>query len=58
MSRGVGYLCNMPLPPYLRQYFYLAFGKVQGINFDEILIKDLNEFRTFNDFFTREIDLS
>ena len=58
LSRGVGYLCNMPLPPYLRKYFYLAFGKVQGVDFDEILVKDLNNFRTFNDFFTREIDLS
>ena len=38
ISRYTGYLCGMPLPPYLRQYIYLAYGKFYGVNFDEILI--------------------
>lgn len=53
-----GHLCNLPLPPYLRKYLYYAFGSVYGVNFDEIKADDLNDFRTFNEFFTREIDLS
>jgi phosphatidylserine decarboxylase len=34
---------------------YLGFGKVYGVNFDEIKVDDINQFRTFNQFFTREI---
>lgn len=34
---------------------YKAFGAVYGVNFDEIKVDDLNKFRTFNQFFTREI---
>jgi phosphatidylserine decarboxylase len=34
---------------------YLGFGKVYGVNFDEIKVDDINSFRTFNQFFTREI---
>ena len=55
MSRFTGFMCNMPLPPHLRQYVYLGFGKAYGVNFDDILVQDLNQFRTFNQFFTREI---
>ena len=58
ISRVTGYLCNMPLPPYVRVGIYTAFGKTYGVNFDEMKQKDLNKFRTFNDFFTREIDPS
>ena len=45
----------MPLPPYLRVGIYRAFGSVYGVNFDEILVENLNSFRTFNQFFTREL---
>ena len=45
----------MPLPPYLRQYIYLAFGKLYGVNFEDVLVEDINQFRTFNQFFTREL---
>jgi len=45
----------MPLPPILRKYIYLGFGKLYGVNFDEILQDDLNNFKTFNQFFTREL---
>lgn len=45
----------MPLPPYLRKYVYLGFGKLYGVNFDEIAVDDINSFRTFNQFFTREL---
>jgi phosphatidylserine decarboxylase len=55
LSRWTGYACNMPLPPYLRKYMYLGFGKLYGVNFDDILEEDINNFRTFNQFFTREI---
>ena len=48
-------MCNMPLPPVLRKYFYLGFGKLYGVKFEDLLIEDLNEFRTFNQFFTREL---
>ena len=34
---------------------YLAFGKLYGVNFEEIKVSDINQFRTFNQFFTREI---
>ena len=46
----------MPLPPYLRVLFYKSFGVLYGVNFDEIKIKDLNQFRTWNQFFTRELE--
>jgi phosphatidylserine decarboxylase len=48
----------MTLPPYFRKYIYLGFGKLYGLNFDEIAIDDINKFKNFNQFFTREIDLS
>jgi phosphatidylserine decarboxylase len=34
---------------------YLGFGKMYGVNFEEVKADDLNSFRTFNQFFTREI---
>ena len=55
LSRTTGRLMSMPLPPYLRAWMYKAFGKLNGVNFDEIKVDDLNKFRTFNQFFTREI---
>lgn len=44
----------MPLPPYLRTLMYKAFGNMYGVNFDEIKVP-MNSFRTFNQFFTREL---
>ena len=55
VSRITGSLCSMPLPPYLRVFMYKAFGSVYGVNFDEIQVEDLNSFRTFNQFFTRQL---
>lgn len=55
ISRATGYMCSMPLPPYLRKYIYLGFGKLYGVNFDDIQVSDLNSFQTFNQFFTREL---
>lgn len=57
-SRMTGMLCNMPLPPYFRKYLYLGFGKMYSLNFDDIKIDDINKFKTFNQFFTREINLT
>mmetsp|Transcript_37568 Transcript_37568/g.49436 ORF Transcript_37568/g.49436 Transcript_37568/m.49436 type:complete len:211 (-) Transcript_37568:613-1245(-) len=45
----------MPLPPYLRVAIYKAFGTLYGVNFDEMRTENLNDFRTFNQFFTREL---
>ncbi|CDW77311.1 phosphatidylserine decarboxylase [Stylonychia lemnae] len=55
MSQFTAYLTNCPLPPYLRMYIYKAFGLIYGVKFDEIKIQDINKFRTFNQFFTREL---
>ena len=55
VSRMTGCLTSMPLPPYLRGLLYRAFGSLYGVNFAEILVDDLNSFRTFNQFFTREL---
>jgi len=41
-------MTNCPLPPYFRAHLYKAFGKLYGVNFDEIKVDDLNKFRTFN----------
>ena len=48
ISRMTGYLTSMPLPPYLRVGIYKAFGGVYGVNYDDILVENLNSFRTFN----------
>ena len=39
---------SMPLPPYLRVLMFKAFGKIYGVNFDEVKVDDLNKFRSFN----------
>ena len=56
MSQVTGFLTTMPLPPYFRGLFYRAVGSFYGMNFDEIKVKDLNQFRTWNQFFTRELE--
>lgn len=38
-----------------RRYIYYGFGKIYGVNFDEIKVDDVNSFKTFNKFFTREL---
>lgn len=55
MSQFTGLIMNTPLPPILRKYVYFGFGKIYGVNFDEIKEEDINNFRTFNQFFTREL---
>ena len=57
-SRTTGHLCNMTLPPFIRVAVYKAFGALYGVNFDELPAgTNLNDFRSFNAFFTRAIDL-
>ena len=51
----VGYLSCTTLPPVLRMYLYKAFGSIYGVKFDEAKVEDLNSFRTFNQFFTRQL---
>ena len=48
----------MPLPPYFRVALYKTFGTIYGVNYAEAVEKDLNKFRSFNAFFTREIEES
>lgn len=55
ISRMTGRIMSIPLPPYFRAMMYRAFGRVYGVNFDEIKVDDINKFSNFNQFFTREI---
>ena len=55
ISQLTGFLATMPLPPYLRVFLFKAFGRAYGVNFDEVKVKDLNAFGTWNQFFTREL---
>lgn len=48
ISRMTGHLCNLTIPSPMRSPIYKAFGKVYGVNFDDILVEDLQEFRNFN----------
>ena len=50
-SRLMGYFAYFPLPPYFRKYLYLLFGKVYGVNFNEMYEEDrknLNKFKNFS----------
>ena len=59
ISRMTGRLCNAYLPPYIRVLGYKAFGILYGVNFEELPEdSDLNDFKCFNEFFTRSIDMS
>ena len=42
ISRMTGRLTSMPLPPGLRGAIYRGFGSLYGVNFDEILVDDVN----------------
>jgi len=55
LSQFSGFLFNLPLPPYLRVGLYKTFGTLYGVNFSEAIQQDLNQFTTFNAFFTREL---
>ena len=59
ISRMTGRICNLPLPPYLRAYMYRGYSALLGVDLSELPSgRDLNDYRCFNDFFTREIDLT
>jgi phosphatidylserine decarboxylase len=49
-------MTSCPLPPYFRVALYKAFGMIYGVKFEEAKQQDLNKFRTFNQFFTRELN--
>ena len=55
ISQLTGILTSITLPPYFRAAVYSAFGSIYGVNFDEIKQENLNNFRSFNSFFTREL---
>ena len=59
ISRIIGKCSAMPLPPYLRSMLYHWFSNYMGIKLNELPAgTDLNHFTSFNEFFTRQIDLS
>lgn len=59
ISRMTGRFCDLPLPPYFRVCMYQAYSAVLGVDLTELPAgTNLNDYRCFNDFFTREIDLS
>lgn len=54
ISRVIGTVSSMPLPPYLRSLFYHIFSQYMGIKLNELPAgTDLDQFSTFNQFFTR-----
>ena len=55
ISRFTGYATSFPLPPGLRVLAYKAFGGIYGVNYSEMKVEELNAFRNFNQFFTREL---
>src|SRR3569833_556244 len=38
-----------------RKYLYYTFGYLYGVDYGEIEVIDMNDFRTFNAFFTRKL---
>lgn len=54
VSRFVGQLASVPLPPGLRSVIYFVGGSLFGVNFSEILYS-LESFKTWNEFFSRKI---
>jgi phosphatidylserine decarboxylase len=54
LSFFVGFLSEIPIPNFLKLPLFNAYIKIYGVNTDEIK-DDLKTFKTFNDFFTREI---
>ena len=55
VSQFTGFITTVPLPPGLRALIYRGFGSIYNVNFDEMRVENLNDFRTFNQFFTREL---
>jgi len=55
LSRLTGFACSLRLPEFLRPIVYGSFGKLYGINFEEMKHSDLKFYESFNKFFTREL---
>ena len=55
VSRMTGRMMKLHIPYYLRSPIYTLFGKCNGVKFDEMKAQSLTQFRTFNQFFTREL---
>jgi len=58
ISRISGKIGNIPVPQILRENVYDFYSYFYGVNKDEILEKELKNFRTIKDFFIREIDVN
>ena len=55
VSKLTGIFCNTTLPPYFRAALYKAFGTMYNVKFHEARVANLNDFTSFNAFFTRKI---
>lgn len=54
LSRLAGWLAETTIPA-IKTPFIQNFARIYGVNMDEALNPDLNSYRNFNDFFTREL---
>lgn len=48
ISRMTGRMMKMHIPYHMRSPIYRLFGKVNGVNFDEMKAQALTQFSTFN----------
>jgi phosphatidylserine decarboxylase len=55
VSKLTGLFCDSNLPPYFRAALYKAFGTMYKVKFHEAVVENLNDFPTFNAFFTRKL---
>ena len=55
LSRAFGSFANSTIPEALRSPLFGAYGRFYGVNFDEMQATSVKEFRSFNEFFTRQL---
>lgn len=55
VSRFAGFVMSSPIPTSLRSPIYGKFASMYGVKLDEMKIEDLSAYKTFKDFFTREL---
>lgn len=58
ISKIVGFIISIPVPYYLRAIVYNIYIKIYKVNKNDIKNKNLYSYRSINDFFIREIDIS
>jgi len=55
ISRKVGKIMDIKIPKFMRQLCYGRYIWFYGVNKEEIEIQDLEQYKTFREFFTRTI---